>query len=51
MQYFRYGEKEITHLSARDPVLGEVIQRIGNEKLEERLQAAIDAELEQSVLA
>lgn len=28
-QYFSYGEKEITHLTSRDPILGQAIEKIG----------------------
>lgn len=34
MEYFTYGEKEISHLKARDPVLGQAIDRIGMIKRE-----------------
>lgn len=34
MAYFIYGEKEINHLKARDPVLGQAIDRIGMIKRE-----------------
>lgn len=34
MEYFIYGEKEINHLKARDPVLGQAIDRIGMIKRE-----------------
>lgn len=59
----RFDEEHIFYLQSRGisedearklvvrGFLFEVIQRIGNEEIEERLQAAIDAELKQSVLA
>lgn len=59
----RFDEEHIFYLQSRGisedearklvvrGFLVEVIQRIGNEQIEERLQRAIDAELEQSVLA
>lgn len=59
----RFDEEHIFYLQSRGisedearklvvrGFLFDVIQRIGNEQVEERLQAAIDAELQQSVLA
>ncbi|WP_125099183.1 Fe-S cluster assembly protein SufD [Leucobacter chromiireducens] len=59
----RFDEEHIFYLQSRGisedearklvvrGFLFEVIQRIGNEQIEERLQAAIEAELQQSVLA
>ena len=59
----RFDEEHIFYLQSRGisedearklvvrGFLFDVIQRIGNEQIEERLQQAIDAELEQSVLA
>ncbi|MBL3700290.1 Fe-S cluster assembly protein SufD [Leucobacter luti] len=59
----RFDEEHIFYLQSRGisedearklvvrGFLFDVIQRIGNEQIEERLQAAIDAELQQSVLA